>query len=109
MSGTRLLHVRAMRAAHAARRAEDDRRALVVRLVALHARADVALARLPGPLKLGTVALGIVAGEELAILLDARGDEVLGYLLEDRPAFLAVGGEQRVAAPALQLCLKLPA
>src|SRR4029079_567023 len=51
----------------------------------------------------------IVAVEERAIVADARCDEILRHLLEDRPALVAVGLQQGVAAPAVELRRELPA
>src|SRR4029453_3894639 len=55
MAGTRLEGVRAVRAAHSARRAEYDRRAFVVRLVGDDARRRVIGMLVPGALELGAV------------------------------------------------------
>src|SRR5262249_55584448 len=107
--GSRREGVRAVGAADAVRRTHHHRGAFVVGLVALHARADVGFARLPGLLELRPVALGTITGEERRILPDARGDEVLASLLEDRAALLAVGGQQGIASPALELRGELPA
>src|SRR4051812_44917097 len=93
----------------AARRPNDNGRTLVVRLISLRTVADVALARLPGALKVGAIALWIVAVEELLVACDARRDEILRDLMEDRSAFFIIRGQQCIAAPALQPRRKLPA
>src|SRR5438309_8159510 len=99
----------AMCARNAAWRPADSRRALVIRLVGLGTIADVALARIPGALEIGAIAVRIVAIEEFLVACDARRDEVLRDLVEDRPAFFVVRGKQRIAAPALQPRGELPA
>src|SRR5579871_1030587 len=78
-------------------------------LVALHPRAEIALARLPGALEFRAVASRAIARKECGIVPDAGGDEVLGGLLENRPPLFAVGLQQRVASPALQPGRELPA
>src|SRR4051794_23321656 len=103
MPAARLEHVLAMRGGFAARRADHHRRALVARLIDQRAGVHVGLLVLPGALELGLAALRAVALKELAVDADALGDEILGDLLEDRPALFAVGLEQRFAAPALKL------
>src|SRR3954451_10865489 len=99
----------AMRARDAAGRPRDHGRALVVRLIGLGAIADVALARFPGPLEIGAIAVRIVTIEELLVARDPRRDEFLCDFVEDRPAFFVIGVEQRIAAPALQPRGELPA
>src|SRR5258708_6866079 len=102
MSGPRLEHVRAVRAANAARRTCHDRRALVVRLIGQDAFVETGFARRPRALEFLAVALGAVALEEFAVPADAPSDEMLAGLLENRAPLLAVGIEQRLAAPSLQ-------
>src|SRR5258708_15128021 len=99
----------AMRTRNAARRPNDNGRALVIRLVGLRAIADVALARIPGALEVGAIALRIVAIEEFLVARDARRDEILPDLVEHGSAFFIVGREQSIAAPALQPRGELPA
>src|SRR6266567_6005842 len=98
----------AMRAREAARRPNDNRRALVIRLVGLRTIADVALARLPGALEVGAIAVRIVVIEELLVARDARRDEILCDLVEDWSAFFIVRPKQCIATPALQPCGELP-
>src|ERR1041385_4067688 len=88
--GPRPEGMRAPRTAHAALRTGDDLRAGIVRLIGLHARADITLARGPGALELRATALRIVAGEKCRILRDARRDEMVRNLLDDRAALLAI-------------------
>src|SRR3954466_12886737 len=109
VAGTRLEDVLAVRGRNAAGRADHHRRALIARLIDLSAVADVALLPLPRGLELRLVARRIVAVEERAIVPDPRGDEILRHLLEDRTPLVAVGLQQRVAAPAIQLGRELPA
>src|SRR5690348_7980924 len=108
MPGARLKHMVAVRRGLAAGRAYDHRRALVARLIDLGAVADVALLRLPGRLELRLVARRVVAAQKRAIVADAGGDEILGHLLKDRPPLVAVGLQQRFAAPAVKLRGELP-
>src|ERR1700722_9576211 len=100
VAGPGLERMRAVGTAYA--RTRHHRRTLVIRLVALHPRAHVGCPRFPCPLEFAPVALRTVAGEERPIGPDARGDEVLGGLLEDRAPFFAVGPQQGVAPPTLQ-------
>src|ERR1700730_2733794 len=99
----------AMCTGDAARRPNDNGRAFVVGLVGLRAIADVALACVPGALEVGAIAVRIVAIEEFFIARDARRDELLRDLVEDRSAFFIIGSEQCIAAPALQPRGELPA
>src|SRR3954470_6741245 len=99
----------AMGARDAARRPNDNGRTLVVRLISLRTIADVALTRLPGALEVGAIAVWIVAVEELLVARDARRDEILRDLVEDRPAFFIIRRQQCIAAPALQPRRELPA
>ncbi len=108
VAGARLEGVRAVRAAHAARRTEHDRRAFVVRLVSCDARRRAIGMLVPGALELGAIALRAVALEEFLVLADIGLDEILRGLLEDRPPFLGVGVEQRRATPALEAGGDLP-
>src|SRR5690348_5605281 len=101
--------VNAARAVDAAARADDDGRAFVIGLIFMERCAGARLALAPSGFESGAVALGAVALEELAIGLDAVGDEIAAGLLEDRAAFVAVGVEQRLAAPALKPRRQLPA
>src|SRR5262245_1448501 len=98
----------ALRRAHAARRAIDHRRALVVRLVALRARSELALAPFPGLLECRAVALGIEAPEKFAVAPDAGGDELLADAPEYRPPLFVVRVQQRLAAPAFEPGGELP-
>src|SRR5690348_5217517 len=109
MPGARLERMIAVRAGAAARRAHHDGRALVVRLVAVHALAEVAFARGPGLLEFAAIARGIETREEVALLADARGDEILGNIAKHRLALRRIGIEQPLAAPAVQLRRQLPA
>ena len=80
-----------------------------MRLVGHDARCGGIGVLVPRPFELGAVALRAVAIHELAVAPDARLDEILRRLLENRAAFLGIGAQQRVAAPALQLGGELPA
>src|SRR5207302_3668673 len=101
--------VLAVRGRDAARRADHHRGALIARLIDLGAVADVALLPLPRRLELRLVARGTVAVEERAIIADARGDEILRHLLDDRAPLVAVGLQQGVATPAVEPGGELPA
>src|SRR5690242_2236603 len=107
--GSRLEGMRPACTAHAASRTRDDGRALVVRLIALHAGADVGLARRPCALERGAIALRIVAREKRRILRDARRDKIFRDLTDDRPALFFIRAQQCFAAPALKTCGELPA
>src|SRR5437016_1016287 len=109
MAGASLEHVLAAGAADPAGRAEDHRRALVVRLVIAHEWPALGLELLPGALERRRLPLGIMAIDELALPGDPRGDELIRELAKHRAAFLVVGVEQRLAAPALQPRRNLPA
>src|SRR5579864_988076 len=109
MAGARLEGMLAMRGRLAAGRTRDHRRAFVIRLVGHEPIADAGLALLPGVLKLGAVARGVVAIEEMPVPVDAASDEILARLLEDRVALVAIGLEQRVTAPAFELRRQFPA
>src|SRR5579871_55333 len=82
MSGPRDKGMIAPRAGDAALRSADHRRALVIRLVTPRAIAEIAFASGPGALEFGAVALRIVARQEIALLGDALGDEMLGDFAE---------------------------
>src|SRR5690348_11323490 len=103
MSGARLEYMLAVRGRPAARWTDHYRRALVARLIDLCAVADVALLRLPGGLELRLVARRVVAAQKCSIVADAGGDEILRNLLEDRPALVAVGLQECLAAPTVKL------
>src|SRR5437660_12591104 len=109
VADSRLEDIRSVRRRNATRRADHHRRALVARLIDLGAVADVALLPLPRGLELRLVARRTVAVEERAIVADARGDEILRHLLDDRAPLVAVGLQQHVAAPAVELGRELPA
>src|SRR5262249_60728137 len=64
---------------------------------------------LPHRLERRGLLLGSVAIDEPALPRDPGRDEFIAQLAKPRPAFLIVGIEQRLAAPALQLGGKLPA
>src|SRR5215471_14598873 len=109
MTGAGLERVRTAGAARPARRAEHDRRALVMRLVSQNiGRAEIDVF-LPGLLKFGPIALRAIAAQKFPIAADAGFDEIFRGLLEDRPPLFAVSREQRIAAPAVELRRKLPA
>src|SRR6187551_2315376 len=95
-------HMLAMRGRNPTRRPDHHRRAFIARLIDLRAVADVALLPFPRLLEFRLVPRRIVALEKRAIVADARGDEIRRHLLEDRPPLIAVGGEQRIAAPAVE-------
>src|SRR5260221_13930193 len=109
VAGARLEPMLAVRRRNAARRADHHRRALVARLIDLGAVADVALLPLPRRLELRLVVRRTVAVQERAIVTDARGDEILRHLLDDRAPLVAVGLQQRVTAPAVEPGRQLPA
>src|SRR5262245_56648553 len=109
MTGAGLQRMRAVRAAHAARRTKHDRRALIMRLVGSDARSRAIGMIVPGALKLAAIALRAVALEEFTIFADVRLDEIFRGLLEDRAPFLGIGVEQRRTAPAVQRRGDLPA
>src|SRR5437764_657324 len=98
----------AMRAGDAIRRSDDDGRAPVIRLIGFGTVTDVALARFPGALEIGAIALWIVAVEEFLVARDARRDEILRDFVEHRPALFVIRRQQCIPAPALQPCRKLP-
>src|SRR5215471_19568069 len=109
MTGAGLERVRTAGAARPARRAEHDRRALVMRLVSQNiGRAEIDVF-LPGALKFGSIALRAMVAQEFPIAANAGFDEIFRGLLEDRPSLFAVAGEQRIAAPAVELRRKFPA
>src|SRR6202022_5175628 len=103
-----LEHMRAVGAGGAARRAEAPRCAFIVRLVSQDALAGAEFARLPSPLERIPVALRTVALQELAVRPDPPCNEILARLPKDRPALIAVGSQQCVASPPLQLRRQLP-
>src|SRR6202008_490735 len=100
---------RAVGAAHAARGAKSDRRSFVVWLRGQAPRRRGVGVFLPGAFELRAIALGAIAAEKFLVALDTRFDEILGGFLEDRASFFGVGLQQRVAAPAFDLCGDLPA
>src|SRR5262245_3914445 len=109
MAGARLEGVRAVRAAHTARRTEDNRRALVMRLVGGDARRRVIGMFIPGALEFGAVALWAILLEEFAIIADMALDRVVRELLEHRPTLVRIAIQQRSATPAVQRRGDLPA
>src|SRR5262245_63367040 len=109
MAGTRLEGMRAVGAAHPARRAGHDRRSFVVRLVGDDARRRVIGMLVPGALELGAVTHWTIALEEFAILADISLDEIIGRVLEHWLPLLGVGIQKRGAAPAVQRRRDLPA
>src|SRR6516164_9227605 len=84
VAGPGLEGMRAVGAAHAARRPHHHRRTFVVGLVALHPRPDVGRPRLPCALEFLPIAFRIVAGEKGPIRPDTRSDEVFGGLHGNR-------------------------
>src|SRR6266567_4365389 len=100
--------VLAVNAAGRARRANHNRRTLVVRLVRLRPTATCRQL-LPGLLKLLAVAIGVVAIQKHPVALDSAGDHGFSGLDEDGPSLLAVRVEQALTPPALQSCRQLPA
>src|SRR4051812_32468458 len=101
--------VLAVRGANTTSRPRHDWRALVVRLIALRTRPKLVLPPVPRALELREIALGIKAFEELCVLPDASGDEVLTHGLEHGTALVVVRAQQRLAAPAFERGLQLPA
>src|SRR6516162_3566203 len=109
VTGAGLECMRAAGAARSARRAKYNRRALVMRLVGQNiGRAEIDVF-LPGALKFGPIPFPAVAAQEFPITANAGFDKIFRGLLEDWPPLFAVAREQRIAAPALQLCRKFPA
>src|SRR6266516_5297807 len=100
MAGARFERVRATGAAHAARRAADDRRPFVMRLVGQNIRRTGIGMFLPCSRKFYRIALRAVASQEFAVAADAGFDEVFRGLFENRAPLFAVAREQRLAAPA---------
>src|SRR4051812_38038736 len=101
--------MRAVRARYAARRTVHDRRTFVVRLVGQLPRCGDPFILLPGALEFGPVAFRRVGLQKLAVRLNALGDELVRGFDEDRAPLLAVGVQQRVASPPLELGRELPA
>src|SRR6185437_675552 len=85
----------------------DEGRSLVVRFVP-GGRGFAAGHVAPRLLELGAVPLGAVAGEEVAVVLDAAGDRLAGFD-EDRAPFAGVAVEQRRLAPSVEERGELPA
>src|SRR5579875_628428 len=100
--------MRAARAASAARWANHHRRAFIIRFVLLYRGGGISLALAPCAFERGTVAFGTEALQKLAVLLDARSDEIFAGLFENRLPLQTVGGQQRLAAPSSQQRLQLP-
>src|SRR5215469_11787390 len=98
----------AMRGRLTAGRTRNHGRAFVIGLIGHKPLTNAGLAFLPGALKLGAVARGVIAIEEFPIPIDAPGNEILARLLEDRAALVAIGLQQRIAAPAFELCRQFP-
>ncbi len=99
----------AMCAAFAPEQAAHDRRAFVVRLVAMHAFAEITLALGPGTLEIGFVARRIMAREKFAFLADARRDEFFRNVAKHRLPLERIRLQKRLAAPALQPRGQFPA
>src|SRR5471030_2661484 len=99
----------AMGGGHPVRWPKNNRRAFVIRLIRLRTVWCLGFSCRPSFFEFLVVAGRVVAREERGILSDARGNEVLGYVAEYRTAFLRIGTQQRLAAPALQDSRKLPA
>src|ERR1700677_2291852 len=100
--------VRARRPDTRALRPDDDRRALVVRLIGrtgLVARRALA----PDLLELSLVDERVVTLEKLGIFRDAACDHLEAGVLEDRLALFAVGVEQVVTAPPVEHGSEFPA
>src|SRR5579875_1349468 len=108
VTGTRLPGVGSARTGLPARRAVYDRRAFIIGLVRQLILAVAFDPRRPGRPKFELVLLGTIALEPASIGFDPRGDDFLTRLFENRLALLAVGGEERVAAPALEHGRQLP-
>src|SRR4051812_4838075 len=102
MSGARLEAMFAARARYSACRPGNDRRTFIVRLEGIDLARRAGLARIPGLLKGGLVALRMVGAQKGAILLDEIRDEIARGRYEDGLAFLRIGGEQIGPAPSLQ-------
>src|SRR5215468_5060157 len=102
MAGARFERVRALCAALAAGRPEHNRRAFVMRLVGQDVCRDRIGVVLPGAGELDLVALRAVTAQEFTVATDAGLDEILRRLLENWAPLLAIGGKQRIAAPAPQ-------
>ncbi len=100
--------VLAARPADRARRAGDDRRALVMGHVGRHPRGARATVRRPGLGEPRRVARRIEAVEEQPVLRHPRGDKAPGGVFDHRPALGAVGAKQRLAAPPAQHRRELP-
>src|SRR5665213_3868799 len=109
MARPRRERMRAMGAAYSAGRPHDHGRALIIRLIAQHALAHPAGARLPRRLEFRAIPFGIVAVEKFMVGVDAAGDEIGAGLLENRAALAAIGHQQLIATPALQSRRQLPA